>query len=111
MTNATRHAILAANYVKSRLEAHYPVLYARKNGRVAHEIVRACALEQHLDLSRLPDANLEQQPRGRAQERQRIAHNALVDRDFVRSTVERLARLVLEQFGYLYQQMGLIEAA
>ena len=87
------------------------MMTARLTGRVAHEIVRACALEQHLDLSRLPDANLEQQPRGRAQERQRIAHNALVDRDFVRSTVERLARLVLEQFGYLYQQMGLIEAA
>ena len=39
MTDATRHAILNANYIKSRLEAHYPVLYARKNGRVAHELI------------------------------------------------------------------------
>jgi glycine dehydrogenase len=39
MRNATAHAILAANYVKSRLERHYPVLYARPNGRVAHELI------------------------------------------------------------------------
>jgi glycine dehydrogenase len=39
MTDATRYAILNANYVKSRLEAHYPVLYARANGRVAHEMI------------------------------------------------------------------------
>jgi glycine dehydrogenase len=39
MTEATRFAILNANYVKSRLDAHYPVLYTRANGRVAHEII------------------------------------------------------------------------
>jgi glycine dehydrogenase len=39
MTNATRYAILNANYIKSRLEAHYPVLYSRPNGRVAHEMI------------------------------------------------------------------------
>jgi len=39
MTNATRYAILNANYVKSRLEAYYPVLYTRPNGRVAHEMI------------------------------------------------------------------------
>jgi glycine dehydrogenase len=39
MTDATRFAILNANYIKSRLEAHYPVLYTRKNGRVAHEMI------------------------------------------------------------------------
>jgi glycine dehydrogenase len=39
MTDATRYAILNANYIKSRLEPHYPVLYARKNGRVAHEMI------------------------------------------------------------------------
>jgi glycine dehydrogenase len=38
-TAATRYAILNANYVKARLEAHYPVLYARPNGRVAHELI------------------------------------------------------------------------
>ena len=32
-------AILNANYLKSRLEAHYPVLYTRANGRVAHELI------------------------------------------------------------------------
>src|SRR6266542_3398917 len=39
MTDATRYAILNANYIKSRLEEHYPVLYARANGRVAHELI------------------------------------------------------------------------
>jgi glycine dehydrogenase len=39
MTEATRHAILNANYIKARLERHYPVLYARENGRVAHEMI------------------------------------------------------------------------
>src|SRR4029434_3993276 len=39
LTDATRDAILNANYVKARLERHYPVLYARPNGRVAHELI------------------------------------------------------------------------
>jgi glycine dehydrogenase len=39
MTDASRYAILNANYVKSRLERHYPVLYTRRNGRVAHEMI------------------------------------------------------------------------
>jgi glycine dehydrogenase len=39
LAEASRHAILAANYVKARLEPHYPVLYARANGRVAHELI------------------------------------------------------------------------
>jgi glycine dehydrogenase len=39
MTAATRAAILNANYIKSRLERYYPVLYTRPNGRVAHEMV------------------------------------------------------------------------
>jgi glycine dehydrogenase len=38
-TDATRYAILNANYLKARLEPHYPVLYARENGRVAHELI------------------------------------------------------------------------
>jgi glycine dehydrogenase len=36
---ASQCAILNANYVKSRLERHYDVLYARANGRVAHEMI------------------------------------------------------------------------
>jgi glycine dehydrogenase len=39
MTEATRVAILNANYIKARLEAHYDVLYANHNGRVAHEMI------------------------------------------------------------------------
>ncbi len=39
LTDATRHAILNANYIKARLERHYPVLYSRANGRVAHELI------------------------------------------------------------------------
>ncbi len=39
MTESTRHAILNANYIKSRLEKYYPVLYTRENGRVAHEMI------------------------------------------------------------------------
>jgi len=39
MTDATKVAILNANYIKARLEAHYEVLYANHNGRVAHEMI------------------------------------------------------------------------
>jgi glycine dehydrogenase len=39
MTDATRYAILNANYIKSRLGPHFPVLYTRPNGRVAHEMI------------------------------------------------------------------------
>jgi glycine dehydrogenase len=39
VTAATKYAILNANYIKARLEPHYPVLYARANGRVAHELI------------------------------------------------------------------------
>jgi glycine dehydrogenase len=37
--DATRYAILNANYIKARLESYFPVLYARANGRVAHELI------------------------------------------------------------------------
>ena len=39
MTEATCTAILNANYIKRRLDAHYPVLYTRAKGRVAHEFI------------------------------------------------------------------------
>ena len=42
LTNATRYAILNANYIKSRLEAHYPVLYTGANNRCAHEMILDC---------------------------------------------------------------------
>ena len=39
LTDASRYAILNANYIKARLERHYDVLYTRRNGRVAHEMI------------------------------------------------------------------------
>ncbi len=39
LTKATEVAILNANYMAKRLEKHYPVLYAGKNGLVAHECI------------------------------------------------------------------------
>jgi glycine dehydrogenase len=39
LTSATEHALLTANYVAARLHDHYPVLYAGRNGRVAHECI------------------------------------------------------------------------
>src|SRR5699024_2100011 len=42
LTNATRLAILNANYLKSRLENHYPVLYSGANGYCAHEMILDC---------------------------------------------------------------------
>jgi len=42
LTEATKVAILNANYIKSRLEQHYPVLYVGKNGRCAHEMILDC---------------------------------------------------------------------
>jgi len=39
LTEATCVAILNANYIKRRLETHFPVLYTRAKGRVAHELI------------------------------------------------------------------------
>ncbi|HGZ6429909.1 TPA: aminomethyl-transferring glycine dehydrogenase [Vibrio parahaemolyticus] len=39
LSNATKVAILNANYVMERLRPHYPVLYRGKYGRVAHECI------------------------------------------------------------------------
>ncbi len=39
LTEATKIAILNANYVAKRLEPHYPVLYKGTNGRIAHECI------------------------------------------------------------------------
>lgn len=39
MTQATRVAILNANYIAARLEGAYPVLYRGTKGRVAHECI------------------------------------------------------------------------
>jgi glycine dehydrogenase len=39
LTEATKVAILNANYIAARLEPHYPVLYRGRNGTVAHECI------------------------------------------------------------------------
>ncbi|MEQ9402339.1 MAG: aminomethyl-transferring glycine dehydrogenase [Cyclobacteriaceae bacterium] len=42
LTNATKTAILNANYIAVRLKKHFPVLYANENGRNAHELIIDC---------------------------------------------------------------------
>jgi glycine dehydrogenase len=42
LTNATKYAILNANYIKERLNGHYEVLYTGTNGRCAHEMILDC---------------------------------------------------------------------
>jgi glycine dehydrogenase len=39
VTDATKYAILNANYMKARLEGAYPVLYTGEKGRSAHELI------------------------------------------------------------------------
>jgi len=42
LTNATKVAILNANYMKARLKNHYDVLYTGTHGHVAHEMILDC---------------------------------------------------------------------
>ncbi|MEJ2162000.1 MAG: aminomethyl-transferring glycine dehydrogenase subunit GcvPB, partial [Robiginitalea sp.] len=42
LTQATRIAILNANYIKERLEGAYPILYTGEMGRAAHEMIIDC---------------------------------------------------------------------
>jgi glycine dehydrogenase len=42
LTEATRTAILNANYMKEVLKDHYKILYTGKNGRCAHEMILDC---------------------------------------------------------------------
>jgi glycine dehydrogenase len=39
LTAATKAAILNANYIATRLQEHYPLLFKGRNGRVAHECI------------------------------------------------------------------------
>jgi glycine dehydrogenase len=39
LTRATQIAILSANYMASKLQKYYPILYTGANGRVAHECI------------------------------------------------------------------------
>jgi glycine dehydrogenase len=42
LTNATKLAILNANYIKERLNGHYKILYTGTQGRCAHEMIVDC---------------------------------------------------------------------
>jgi glycine dehydrogenase len=42
LKESTAYAILNANYIKSRLEGHYKILYTGKNGWAAHEMILDC---------------------------------------------------------------------
>ncbi|HNA33867.1 MAG TPA: glycine dehydrogenase (aminomethyl-transferring), partial [Flavobacteriales bacterium] len=42
LTDATRYAILNANYLRAGLEKHYPILYTGTEGMVAHEMILDC---------------------------------------------------------------------
>ncbi|MEC7264517.1 MAG: aminomethyl-transferring glycine dehydrogenase [Bacteroidota bacterium] len=42
LTNATKAAILNANYIKDRLKGKFDVLYAGERGRAAHEMIIDC---------------------------------------------------------------------
>ena len=42
LTDSTKMAILNANYIKERLEGHYPTLYTGEKGRAAHEMIIDC---------------------------------------------------------------------
>lgn len=39
LTHATKMTLLNANYILSRLKAHYPILYTNPEGRCAHEFI------------------------------------------------------------------------
>ena len=39
LEDATKYAILNANYIKARLEQHYEILYTGSKGRCAHEMI------------------------------------------------------------------------
>ena len=42
LTEATKYAILNANYLKTKLEGDYKILYTGSKGRVAHEMILDC---------------------------------------------------------------------
>lgn len=42
LTKSTELAILNANYIKNKLEKHYPILYSGEKGRAAHEFIIDC---------------------------------------------------------------------
>jgi glycine cleavage system P protein (glycine dehydrogenase) len=51
LTDATKYAILNANYIKARLENDFPVLYTGAKGRSAHELIIDLRQFKALDVS------------------------------------------------------------
>jgi glycine dehydrogenase len=47
LKESTEYAILNANYIKARLEKHYPILYSGSNNRCAHEFILDCRAFKH----------------------------------------------------------------
>ena len=47
LTNATKNAILNANYIKERLDGHYDTLYTGEMNRAAHEMILDCREFKH----------------------------------------------------------------
>ena len=50
LTQATKYAILNANYIKDRLKEHFPILYTGENGRCAHEMIVDCRDFKHFGI-------------------------------------------------------------
>lgn len=50
LTDATKLAILNANYIGARLADHFPILYKGKNGRNAHELIIDCRDFKHVGI-------------------------------------------------------------
>jgi len=48
LTEATKYAILNANYLKTKLEKYYPILYTGSKNRVAHEMILDCNHFHHV---------------------------------------------------------------
>lgn len=51
LKSATEYAILNANYMRARLEGHYPILYKGANGMAAHEMILDLRQFKPLDVS------------------------------------------------------------
>lgn len=51
LTQSTKHAILGSNYIKSRLENHYEILYTGELGRTAHEMIIDLRPFKHVGIS------------------------------------------------------------
>jgi glycine dehydrogenase len=51
LIDSTKYAILNANYMKARLEGHYPVLYTGEKGRAAHEMILDLRQFKSVDIS------------------------------------------------------------